>query len=249
MRLKDKVSLITGASNGMGAAEARLFSNEGSHVILADIQDVLGQKLVEEITQSGGSAEYFHLDVTEESNWEKLMGYLKSKFGKLDVLVNNAGISASSPDLLDIEIFDNVMKVNTRGVFLGMKYCLGLMSDNGSGSIVNISSISGLVGQAYVHMGYSGSKGAVRLMTNSAAIQYAEKGIRVNSVHPGVMPPMTTSEMTADPEFRKIMLEDVPMRRVGLVDEVAKAVLFMASDDSSYITGAELPVDGGLTAR
>ena len=124
MRLKDKVSLITGASNGMGAAEARLFSNEGSHVILADIQDVLGQKLVEEITQSGGSAEYFHLDVTEESNWEKLMQYLKSEFGKLDVLVNNAGISASSPDLLDIEIFDNVIKVNTRGVFLGMKYFL-----------------------------------------------------------------------------------------------------------------------------
>jgi NAD(P)-dependent dehydrogenase (short-subunit alcohol dehydrogenase family) len=166
-------------------------------VILADIQDDLGGKLVEEITQSGGSAEYFHLDVTEESNWEKLMEYLKSKFGKLDVLVNNAGISASSPDLLNIEIFDNVMKVNTRGVFLGMKYCLGLMSDNGAGSIVNISSISGLVGQAYVHMGYSGSKGAVRLMTKSAAIQYAEKGIRVNSVHPGVMPPMTTSEMTA----------------------------------------------------
>ena len=118
MRLKDKVSLITGASNGMGAAEARLFSSEGSHVILADIQDALGEKLVEEITQSGGSAEYFHLDVTEESNWEKLMQYLKSEFGKLDVLVNNAGISASSPDLLDIEIFDNVIKVNTRGVFL-----------------------------------------------------------------------------------------------------------------------------------
>jgi len=177
------------------------------------------------------------------------MQYLKSEFGKLDVLVNNAGISASSPDLLDIEIFDNVIRVNTRGVFLGMKYCLGLMSNNGTGSIVNISSISGLVGQSYVHMGYSGSKGAVRLMTKSAAIQYAEKGIRVNSVHPGVMPPMTTSGMTADPEFRKIMLEDVPMRRAGLVEEVANAVLFLASNEASYITGAELPVDGGLTAR
>jgi len=249
MRLKDKVSLITGASNGMGAAEARLFSNEGSHVILADIQDVLGQKLVEEITQSGGSAEYFHLDVTEESNWEKLMQYLKSEFGKLDVLVNNAGISASSPDLLDIEIFDNVIKVNTRGVFLGMKYCLGLMSDNGAGSIVNISSISGMVGQSYVHMGYNASKGAVRIMTKSAAVQYAEKGIRVNSVHPGIMPPMVTSVGTADPETRKIMLEDVPMNRVGLVGEVANAVLFLASEEASYITGAELPVDGGLTAR
>ena len=249
MRMQNKTTLITGASNGMGAAEAKLFANEGSHVILADIQDDLGEKLTEEINQNGGSAEYVHLDVTDESNWEALIQNLKQGSKKLDVLVNNAGISASSPDLLDIDIFDNVMKVNTRGVFLGMKYCLGVMLEAGGGSVVNISSISGIIGQSYVHMGYSGSKGAVRLMTKSAAIQYAESGIRVNSVHPGVMPPMMTSEMTADPEFRKIMLQDVPMNRVGLVEEVANAVLFLASDDASYITGAELPVDGGLTAR
>ena len=249
MRMQNKTTLITGASNGRGAAEAKLFANEGSHVILADIQDDLGEKLTEEINQNGGSAEYVHLDVTDESNWEALIQNLKQGSKKLDVLVNNAGISASSPDLLDIDIFDNVMKVNTRGVFLGMKYCLGVMLEAGGGSVVNISSISGIIGQSYVHMGYSGSKGAVRLMTKSAAIQYAESGIRVNSVHPGVMPPMTTSEMTADPEFRKIMLQDVPMNRVGLVEEVANAVLFLASDDASYITGAELPVDGGLTAR
>ena len=249
MRMQNKTTLITGASNWMGAAEANIFANEGSHVILADIQDDLGEKLTEEINQNGGSAEYVHLDVTDESNWEALIQNLKQGSKKLDVLVNNAGISASSPDLLDIDIFDNVMKVNTRGVFLGMKYCLGVMLEAGGGSVVNISSISGIIGQSYVHMGYSGSKGAVRLMTKSAAIQYAESGIRVNSVHPGVMPPMTTSEMTADPEFRKIMLQDVPMNRVGLVEEVANAVLFLASDDASYITGAELPVDGGLTAR
>ena len=218
-------------------------------MILADIQDDLGEKLTEEINQSGGSAEYFHLDVTDESNWETMILHIRERSMKLDVLVNNAGISASSPDLLNIDIFDNVMKVNTRGVFLGMKYCIGAMLETGGGSVVNISSISGIIGQSYVHMGYSGSKGAVRLMTKSAAIQYAESGIRVNSVHPGVMPPMTTSEMTADPEFRKIMLQDVPMNRVGLVEEVANAVLFLASDDASYITGAELPVDGGLTAR
>lgn len=249
MRLDNKVSLVTGASNGMGAAEAKLFAAEGSHVILADIQDDLGNKLAGDINQSGGSAEYFHLDVTNEINWEELIVHIKQGVGRLDVLVNNAGISASSPDLLDIDIFDNVMKVNTRGVFLGMKFCIGLMLETGGGSVVNISSISGIIGQSYVHMGYSGSKGAVRLMTKSAAMQYAESGIRVNSVHPGVMPPMTTSELTADPEFRKIMLQDVPMNRVGLVEEVAKAVLFLASDDASYITGAELPVDGGLTAR
>tara|TARA_B100000470_G_scaffold200023_1_gene171415 strand:- start:2971 stop:3342 length:372 start_codon:yes stop_codon:yes gene_type:complete len=123
------------------------------------------------------------------------------------------------------------------------------MCQSESGSIVNISSISGIVGQSYVHMGYNASKGAVRIMTKSAAVQYAEKGIRVNSVHPGIMPPMVTSVGTADPETRKIMLEDVPMNRVGLVGEVANAVLFLASEEASYITGAELPVDGGLTAR
>ena len=232
----------------MGAAESKLFANEGSHVILADIQDDLGEKLTEEINQSGGSAEYFHLDVTDESNWETMILHIRERSMKLDVLVNNAGISASSPDLLNIDIFDNVMKVNTRGVFLGMKYCIGAMLETGGGSVVNISSISGIIGQSYVHMGYSGSKGAVRLMTKSAAVQYAESGIRVNSIHPGVMPPMTTSEMTADPEFRKIMLEDVPMNRVGLVEEVANAVLFLASDDASYITGHDLVVDGGHTA-
>ena len=138
MRMQNKTTLITGASNGMGAAEAKLFANEGSHVILADIQDDLGEKLTEEINQNGGSAEYVHLDVTDESNWEALIQNLKQGSKKLDVLVNNAGISASSPDLLDIDIFDNVMKVNTRGVFLGMKYCLGVMLEAGGGSVVNI---------------------------------------------------------------------------------------------------------------
>jgi len=152
MRMQNKTTLITGASNGMGAAEAKLFANEGSHVILADIQDDLGEKLTEEINQSGGSAEYFHLDVTDESNWEAVIHNLKEGSKKLDVLVNNAGISASSPDLLDIDIFDNVMKVNTRGVFLGMKYCLSAMLEGGGGSVLNISSISGIIGQSYVHM-------------------------------------------------------------------------------------------------
>ena len=150
---------------------------------------------------------------------------------------------------MSLEAYDRLMNVNSRGVFLGMRSVLPTMSQSGSGSIVNISSISGIVGQSYVHMGYNASKGAVRIMTKSAAVQYAEKGIRVNSVHPGIMPPMVTSVGTADPETRKIMLEDVPMNRVGLVGEVANAVLFLASDEASYITGAELPVDGGLTAR
>ena len=250
MRLASKVAIITGASNGMGAAEARLFASEGAEVILADLLEKEGQEQVLRIDSSGGKATFERLDVTNESDWELLVNRVVERCGRVDILVNNAGISGSyQPDLMSLEAYDWIMRVNSRGVFLGMKYCLEQMVKKGNGSIVNISSISGMVGQEYTHMGYNASKGAVRIMTKSAAIQYAERGIRVNSVHPGMMPPMTTSVGTADPNTREIMLKEVPMNRFGLVDEVANAVLFLASDEASYITGTELPVDGGLTAR
>ncbi len=249
MRLSDKVCVITGAANGMGAAEAKLFAKEGAHVILCDIQDELGTSLATDLTESGFSAHYVHLDVTKEDQWKKLISFITQKFSRLDVLVNNAGISSSGPDFLDTDAFDKVMHVNSRSVFLGMKSVIPLMEKQQKGSIVNISSVSGMIGQTFVAMGYSGSKAAVRLMTKSVAVQYATKGIRANSVHPGVMPPMTTSQGTADPEVRKGMIATIPMGRAGLVEEVANAVLFLASDESSYITGAELPVDGGQTAK
>tara|TARA_B100001142_G_C14298287_1_gene641785 strand:+ start:849 stop:1598 length:750 start_codon:yes stop_codon:yes gene_type:complete len=249
MRLVNKICIITGASNGMGAAEAKLFAKEGARVILCDIQDELGKSLAADINKSGFSAHYVHLDVTQEDQWESLISFITKEFGRLDVLVNNAGISSSGPDFLDTEQFDKVMHVNSKSVFLGMKSVIPLMVKQQKGSIVNISSVSGMIGQTFVAMGYSGSKAAVRLMTKSVAIQYAPKGIRANSVHPGVMPPMTTSQGTADPEIRKGMIATVPMGRAGLIEEVANAVLFLASDESSYITGAELPVDGGQTAK
>ena len=249
MRLVDKICVITGASNGMGAAEAKLFAKEGAQVILCDIQDQLGKSLATDINESGFSANYVHLDVTKEDQWESLISFITKEFGRLDVLVNNAGISSSGPDFLDTEQFDKVMHVNSRSVFLGMKSVIPLMVKQSKGSIVNISSVSGIIAQNYDHMGYSASKAAVRLMTKSVAVKYASKGIRANSVHPGILPPMTTSQGTADPEVRKGMISDVPMGRAGLVEEVGNAVLFLASDESSYITGAELPVDGGLTAK
>jgi len=250
MRLPKKISIITGGANGMGAEEARLFAAQGSTVVVADLQETEGMEVVKQIESSGGKAIFEKLDVTEESQWVSLIERVVSNLGDLDILVNNAGISGSyQPDLMSLEAYDRLMRVNARGVFLGIKYAVEPMLKSGSGSIVNISSISGMVGQEYTHMGYNASKGAVRIMTKSAAVQYAGKGIRVNSVHPGMMPPMTTSVGTADPKTREVMLKEVPMNRFGLVEEVANAVLFLASDEASYITGVELTVDGGLTAR
>lgn len=250
MRLSEKISIITGGANGMGAEEARLFAAQGSTVVVADLQQTEGMEVVKQIESSGGKAIFEKLDVTEESQWVSLIERVASNLGDLDILVNNAGISGSyQPDLMSLEAYDRLMRVNARGVFLGIKYAVEPMLKSGSGSIVNISSISGMVGQEYTHMGYNASKGAVRIMTKSAAVQYAAKGIRVNSVHPGMMPPMTTSVGTAAPETREVMLKEVPMNRFGLVEEVANAVLFLASDEASYITGVELTVDGGLTAR
>jgi len=169
-------------------------------------------------------------------------------FGRLDILVNNAGLSGAVTDRMDVEYFDRLMSVNARGNFLGMKYAIPAMRKTGGGSIVNMSSMSGIVGQEFVHMGYNGAKAAIRLMTKSAAVQYAKDGIRVNSVHPGLMPPMRTSVSAADPELREKIIESIPMRRAGRVEEAAYAIVFLASDEASYITGTELVVDGGAVA-
>jgi NAD(P)-dependent dehydrogenase (short-subunit alcohol dehydrogenase family) len=163
-------------------------------------------------------------------------------------LINNAGISGSIPDKLDLDMWDRQFSINARGMFLGVRAVVPTMQQQRSGSIVNISSISGVVGQAYVHMGYNAAKGAVRTMTKAAAVQYAPDNVRVNSVHPGIMPPMRTSKLTADPAVREKMIRAVPMRREGRIEEVAYANLFLASDEASYITGVELMVDGGYTA-
>ncbi len=249
MRLESRVAIVTGGASGMGRCEAVMFAREGAAVVVADMLEADGRKVVEEITGAGGKAQFVRLDVTSERDWEAAVAEAVRTFGKLDVLVNNAGISGGvAADPMDTAGWDALMNVNAKGVFLGMKTAIPAMRQAGGGSIVNISSISGIVGQDGIHMGYNASKGAVRVMSKSAAVQFAKDGIRVNSVHPGVLPPMRTSTVTADPERRARMLRGVPMRREGRVEEVAYAVLFLASDEASYITGAELAVDGGYLA-
>jgi NAD(P)-dependent dehydrogenase (short-subunit alcohol dehydrogenase family) len=249
MRLQGKVALITGAAHGMGETEAKMFAKEGAKVVVADVDDTEGQQVVAGIAEVGGEALFVHLDVTREADWRQAVDRTVTVFGRLDILVNNAGISGSSGvDLFDTAAWDKVMEINAKGVFLGLKYTIPAMRQAGGGSIVNISSISGFVGQDYIHMAYNASKGAVRLMTKSAAVQHAKDGIRVNSVHPGVMPPMRTSRVTANAEQRQRMLAQVPMGREGRREEVGYAVLFLASDEASYITGTEVVVDGGYLA-
>lgn len=246
MRLAGKVAIVTGAASGMGAATARLFAREGAKVVIADMMEREGRDVAASI---GAAARFERLDVTNEQNWADVVAATRQHFGKLDILVNNAGISGSAEeDLYSTEAWHRIMTVNATGVFLGTKYAVQAMAAGGGGSIVNLSSIAGLIGSVGIHMAYNASKGAVRLMTKSTAVQHAKDKIRANSVHPGVMPPMRTSGRTADPVVRANRMNVIPMRRPGEIDEVANAILFLASDESSYITGTEVVVDGGATA-
>jgi 3(or 17)beta-hydroxysteroid dehydrogenase len=249
MRLTDKVAIITGAASGMGAATARRFGREGAKVVVADMLEDDGRAVVDSINAAGGKAVFMALNVTDEAGWKTVVDATVAAFGKLDILVNNAGISGSATnDMLDSGLWERVMAVNSTGVFLGTAAAVRQMQKNGGGSIVNLSSISGVVGQSMVHMSYNAAKGAVRIMTKSTAVQFGKDRIRCNSIHPGLMPPMRTSGATADPAVRAKMLKSVPLGRTGEIDEVANAILFLASDEASYVTGAELYVDGGYLA-
>jgi NAD(P)-dependent dehydrogenase (short-subunit alcohol dehydrogenase family) len=246
MRLANKVAIISGAASGMGAATARMFAREGAKVVIADVLEHEGQQVAEGI---GASARFELLDVTKEESWAAVVAATIREFGTLDILVNNAGISGSAEqDFYSTEAWHRIIAVNGTGVFFGMKCAIPAMIANGSGSIVNLSSIAGVVGSEHVHIAYNASKAAVRLMTKWAAVQHAKDNIRANSVHPGVMPPMRTSGRTADPAVRAERMRFIPMRRPGEVDEVAHAILFLASDEASYITGSEIHVDGGVLA-
>lgn len=246
MRLKDKVAIVTGAASGMGAATARIFAREGAFVILTDMNDQDGQQVAREI---GNRATFFHHDVSKEEDWARVVADTLKAHNRIDILINNAGVSGSDPDRFSMKTWDQQMEINAKGVFLGMRAVIPEMQKARKGSIVNISSISGLAGQNFVHMGYNAAKGAVRTMSKAAAVQFGGENIRVNSVHPGVMPPMRTSMMSADPEVRARVLKAIPMGRFGEVDEVANANLFLASDEASYISGAEIVVDGGFIAQ
>jgi NAD(P)-dependent dehydrogenase (short-subunit alcohol dehydrogenase family) len=248
MRLQDKVAIVTGAASGMGASTARLFAREGAKVVVADMLEAEGREVAQSIASGGGAAIFQRLDVASEADWEATIAATLEAYGKIDILINNAGVSGSDPDRLSLATWDRQMAINARGVFLGMRAVIPVMQKAKGGAIVNISSISGIAGQSFVHMGYNASKGAVRTMSKAAAVQFAADGIRVNSVHPGLMPPMRTSKLSADPGVRAGFLKSIPMAREGRIEEVAYANLFLASDEASYITGIELPVDGGYLA-
>ena len=250
MRLEGKVAIISGGARGMGAAEAKLFAREGAKVIICDVLEDEGRQTEAEINEVGGDAVFVKLDVTSQDEWENAVNTAIERFGKLDILVNNAGIIVQSTiEDMTVELWDKVMDVNAKGVFLGTKTAIPHMKEAGGGSIVNISSISGIVGQDNVNAGYNASKGAVRIFTKAAAVQYAKENIRVNSIHPGPIATPMTAEGRADPERVALTAERTPLGRYGEPEEVANAVLFLASDEASYVTGSEVVVDGGYTAQ
>ena len=250
MRLEGKVAIISGGARGMGAAEAKLFAREGAKVIICDVLEDEGRQTEAEINEVGGDAVFVKLDVTSQDEWENAVDTAIERFGKLDILVNNAGIIVQSTiEDMTVELWDKVMDVNAKGVFLGSMTAIPDMKEAGGGSIVNISSISGIVGQDNVNAGYNASKGAVRIFTKAAAVQYAKENIRVNSIHPGPIATPMTAEGRADPERVALTAERTPLGRYGEPEEVANAVLFLASDEASYVTGSEIVVDGGYTAQ
>ena len=250
MRLEGKVAFISGGGRGMGAVEARMFAGEGACVAIGDVLEEEGRKVVEQISELGGRAIFLALDVTSEAQWNSAIAATVSEFGKLDILVNNAGVGATSmvEDTTEEE-WDRVMNINAKGVFLGTKAAIPEMRRAGGGSIINISSQLGLVGMDISSPQYQASKGAVRLFTKSTAIQYAREGIRANSVHPGPINTPMTERRRADPEHQGVMLSRIPLGRYGESEEVAYGVLFLASDESSFMTGSEVVIDGGWTAQ
>ena len=249
MRLDGKVALISGGSRGMGAFEAELFVQEGAKVVICDVRDDEGDALAKKIVDRGGEAAFVHLDVTSESDWAAAVSEAVERYGKLDVLVNNAGVSArGSIEETSPDDWDRVMDINAKGVFLGTRSAIPEMRKAGGGSIINISSQLGLVGMGESSPQYQASKGAVRIFSKSAAIQYAHEGIRVNSVHPGpIITPMTEARRS-DEVVRQRMISRIPLGRYGTAEEVANVVMFLLSDLAGNVTGAQYPVDGGRSA-
>lgn len=248
-RLDHKVAIITGAAGGMGKADALLFAKEGAKVVITDIQDEKIQAVAKEITDQGGVAVALTQDVTSEQDWARVTETALTQFGKIDILVNNAGISSATPFLeTDLELWNKVMNINVTSVFLGQKYVIPHMINGGGGSIINISSIAGLTGGSGTGP-YTASKGAVRLLTKATAVDYAKHNIRANSIHPGYIETPITKDLMADENMRNWFLSQTPIPRLGQAEDIAKGVLFLASDESSYITGIELPIDGGYSAK
>ena len=248
-RVAGKVALVSGGARGIGAATAKLLAQEGASVVIADVLEDDGRATEAQISESGGRATFMRLDVTDEANWNRVIEATVATYGKLDVVVNNAGISGRTTvhETLE-ETWDRVMAVNGKGVFLGTKLAIPELRKVGGGSIINISSIYGIVGSE-TSTPYHASKGAVRIFTKAAAIQYAGEGIRVNSVHPGFVDSPMTAAAHAVPEVHDLRVGRTPLGRMGTPEDIAAGILYLASDESSFVTGSELVIDGGMTAQ
>ena len=250
-RLDGKVAFISGGARGMGAEEARLFAREGAKVAIGDVLEEDGGRVEAEINESGGDCLFLRLDVTSEANWQDAIAATVSRFGALHILVNNAGIGGVGGLVEDtsVEDWDRVMDINGKGVFLGTKAAIPEMQAAGGGSIINISSQLGIVATDNSSPMYHASKGAVRILTKSTAIQFAPDGIRANSVHPGPVVTAMTERRREDPEAYALMRSRIPLGRFAEPIEIANAVLYLASDESGYVTGSEVVVDGGWVAQ
>ena len=246
-KLTGKVALISGGAKGQGAAEARVFSDEGARVVFGDVLDDAGRAVEAAIRAAGGEATYVHLDVTSEADWRNAVAEAVNRYGRLDILVNNAGIVIPSVPIEDRseDEWDRVLAVNAKGVFLGTKHAIPQMRQAGGGSIVNISSVAGIGQSTHQEPAYAASKGAVRIFSKVTATQHAKDKIRCNSVHPGPIDTDMIHSAMADPAALAERLTRVPLGRLGSIDEVVAGVLFLACDESTYVTGTELIIDGG----
>ena len=250
-KLDGKVALISGGARGQGAAEAETFGREGARVVFGDILDAEGRKVEATIRDHGGQATYVHLDVTREADWQSAVKTTLDAHGRLDILINNAAIVIPRVPIEErtVEEWDRVMAVNARGVFLGTKHAIPAMRRSGGGSIVNISSVAGIGQSLHQEPAYAASKGAIRIFTKVTASQHAKDGIRCNSVHPGPVDTEMFHSAFRDREAMERRLQRVPMQRMGTVAEIVSAVLYLASDESSYMTGSEVVIDGGALAQ
>lgn len=249
-RLDGKVALISGAARGQGACHARMMAQEGASVVLGDIVDDEGQQVADAINASGGNATYVHLNVTREADWSAAVAKAEQVYGKLNVLVNNAGILIrSSIEATTEDDFDRIMAVNVKGVFMGTKHAIPAMRRAGGGSIINISSTAGLVGSPGETAAYTATKGSVRLLTKATAVQHAKEQIRCNSIHPGPIETDMIKDMLVSPELLEKRMQRLPLKRIGKPEDISYGVIYLASDESSFVTGSELVIDGGTTAE
>ncbi len=248
-RLEGKVALISGGARGQGAVEARMFAEEGASVVIGDILDEQGRQTEAELQELGYNVTFVHLDVTSESDWDAAVQATIGAYGKLDILLNNAGILIrKNIEETTEEDWDRIFSINAKGVFLGTKAAIPAMRENGGGSIINISSTAGLVGSPNGSASYTATKGAVRLFTKSTAIQHAREGIRCNSIHPGPIETDMIADTLNDPANLALRMQRLPLGRVGKPSEIAYGAIYLASDESSFVTGSELVIDGGTTA-